>query len=92
METGSFCEIEPVCVLDFYVNESYQRQGLGKHLFEVRTIIFVMQAYYVVVYVSLMRITLELQLTATCCGIKSLFKRLSPPPANSQWPLKSTAL
>ena len=35
-ETGSFCEIEPVCVLDFYVHEDYQRQGLGKHLFEVR--------------------------------------------------------
>ncbi|KAA6428708.1 MAG: alpha-tubulin N-acetyltransferase isoform X8 [Trebouxia sp. A1-2] len=34
VETGAFCEIEPVCVLDFYVNEDYQRQGLGKHLFE----------------------------------------------------------
>ena len=35
VETGAFCEIEPICVLDFYVNEDYQRQGLGKHLFEV---------------------------------------------------------
>ncbi|KAL0039128.1 hypothetical protein WJX77_008700 [Trebouxia sp. C0004] len=34
VETGAFCEIEPICVLDFYVNEDYQRQGLGKHLFE----------------------------------------------------------
>lgn len=34
-ETGSFCELEPVCVLDFYVHEDYQRQGLGKHVFEV---------------------------------------------------------
>ena len=35
-ETGSFSEVEPICVLDFYVHEDYQRQGLGKHLFEVR--------------------------------------------------------
>lgn len=35
VETGAFCEIEPICVLDFYVNEDYQRQGLGKQLFEV---------------------------------------------------------
>ena len=35
-ETASFYEIEPVCVLDFYVHEDYQRKGLGKHLFEVR--------------------------------------------------------
>ncbi|KAL0029225.1 hypothetical protein WJX79_004086 [Trebouxia sp. C0005] len=34
VETGAFCEIELVCVLDFYVNEDYQRQGLGQHLFE----------------------------------------------------------
>ncbi|KAL0047055.1 hypothetical protein WJX82_005181 [Trebouxia sp. C0006] len=34
VETGAFCEIEPICVLDFYVHEDYQRQGLGKHLFE----------------------------------------------------------
>ena len=27
-------EIDPVCVLDFYVHESCQRQGLGKELFE----------------------------------------------------------
>ncbi|KXZ54642.1 hypothetical protein GPECTOR_4g708 [Gonium pectorale] len=27
-------EIEPVCVLDFYVHESCQRQGVGKALFE----------------------------------------------------------
>ncbi len=30
-------EIEPACVLDFYVHESYQRQGIGKQLFEVGT-------------------------------------------------------
>ena len=38
VETGAFCEIEPICVLDFYVNEEYQRQGLGKQLFEVALI------------------------------------------------------
>ncbi|UPR00885.1 alpha-tubulin N-acetyltransferase [Chloropicon primus] len=27
-------EIEPVCVLDFYVHESFQRKGYGKKLFE----------------------------------------------------------
>ena len=35
VETGAFCEIEPICILDFYVHEEYQRQGLGKRLFEV---------------------------------------------------------
>jgi GNAT superfamily N-acetyltransferase len=29
-------EVEPLCVLDFYVHEAYQRQGVGKALFEVR--------------------------------------------------------
>ena len=36
VETGSFQEIEPTCVLDFFVHEDYQRQGIGKLLFEVR--------------------------------------------------------
>ena len=35
VETGAFVELEPLCVLDFYVHEQYQRQGLGKQLFEV---------------------------------------------------------
>lgn len=26
--------LKPLCVLDFYVNEAYQRQGLGKKIFE----------------------------------------------------------
>jgi GNAT superfamily N-acetyltransferase len=34
---GAIAEIEPLCVLDFYVHEQYQRQGVGKTLFEVRT-------------------------------------------------------
>jgi GNAT superfamily N-acetyltransferase len=33
---GAIAEIEPLCVLDFYVHEQYQRQGVGKALFEVR--------------------------------------------------------
>lgn len=33
--TAELLEIEPVCVLDFYVHESCQRQGVGKALFEV---------------------------------------------------------
>ena len=28
-------EIDPTCVLDFYVHESIQRQGIGKQLFEM---------------------------------------------------------
>lgn len=32
---GAIVEIEPLCVLDFYVYEEYQRQGVGKALFEV---------------------------------------------------------
>lgn len=33
-ETSGKCrEISPLCVLDFYVHESVQRQGLGKSLF-----------------------------------------------------------
>lgn len=27
-------EVEPLCVLDFYVHESRQRTGCGKNLFE----------------------------------------------------------
>lgn len=33
---GAIVEVAPLCVLDFYVHESYQRQGVGKALFEVR--------------------------------------------------------
>jgi GNAT superfamily N-acetyltransferase len=32
---GAIVEVEPLCVLDFYVHESCQRQGVGKALFEV---------------------------------------------------------
>lgn len=31
---ANYSEAEPVCLLDFYVHESYQRQGYGKLLFE----------------------------------------------------------
>lgn len=34
---GAIVEVEPLCVLDFYVAEEHQRQGLGKALFEVST-------------------------------------------------------
>jgi GNAT superfamily N-acetyltransferase len=34
---GAIVEVEPLCVLDFYVHESCQRQGVGKALFEVRS-------------------------------------------------------
>ena len=34
-ETGAYRELQPLCVLDFYVADSYQRMGLGKHIFEV---------------------------------------------------------
>ncbi|CAI2364828.1 unnamed protein product [Moneuplotes crassus] len=33
-EIGNMKEIEPLCVLDFYVHENYQREGYGKYLFE----------------------------------------------------------
>ena len=33
-ETGAIKEIHPLCVLDFYVHESVQRGGQGKHIFE----------------------------------------------------------
>ena len=32
-ESGTIKEIQPTCVLDFYVHESCQRSGLGKKLF-----------------------------------------------------------
>ena len=32
---GNQHEMEPLCILDFYVHESCQRQGSGKRLFEV---------------------------------------------------------
>ena len=34
-ETGVYRELQPLCVLDFYVADSYQRMGLGKHIFDV---------------------------------------------------------
>lgn len=33
-ELGNMKEINPLCVLDFYVHESLQRAGIGKLLFE----------------------------------------------------------
>eukprot|EP00347_Sterkiella_histriomuscorum_P016900 403351420 len=33
-ESGQMREIKPQCVLDFYVHESVQRNGIGKQLFE----------------------------------------------------------
>jgi len=33
-ELGALKEIKPLCVLDFYVHESVQRNGIGKLLFE----------------------------------------------------------
>eukprot|EP00499_Haloplacidia_sp_CaronLabIsolate_P002742 CAMPEP_0196784530 /NCGR_PEP_ID=MMETSP1104-20130614/17185_1 /TAXON_ID=33652 /ORGANISM="Cafeteria sp., Strain Caron Lab Isolate" /LENGTH=71 /DNA_ID=CAMNT_0042154815 /DNA_START=41 /DNA_END=253 /DNA_ORIENTATION=- len=32
---GRMVEMSPLCVLDFYVHESCQRQGVGKQLFDV---------------------------------------------------------
>lgn len=32
--SGTQHEVEPICVLDFYVHESKQRSGCGKALFE----------------------------------------------------------
>lgn len=34
-DTGAYQEIEPICVLDFYVHEDHQRLGVGKRLYEV---------------------------------------------------------
>ena len=34
-EYGDIKEINPLCVLDFYVSESVQRQGIGKMLFDM---------------------------------------------------------
>ena len=31
---GNVKEIQPLCVLDFYVHESVQRHGIGKAIFE----------------------------------------------------------
>ena len=36
---GRLHEVEPVCILDFYVHESQQRKGYGKVLFEEVTIL-----------------------------------------------------
>ena len=33
-DVGSMREVAPLCVLDFYVDESVQRSGYGKALFE----------------------------------------------------------
>lgn len=47
---GQYHEIEPLCVLDFYIHESKQRKGCGKELYEymlkVKTIItFIIYKY-----------------------------------------------
>ena len=34
LQSGKMHEINPVCVLDFYVHESIQRSGVGRQLFE----------------------------------------------------------
>lgn len=34
LSSGELKEIEPLCVLDFYVHENMQRSGVGKQLFE----------------------------------------------------------
>lgn len=34
-EIGKILELSPVCLLDFYVHESYQRSGYGKELYEI---------------------------------------------------------
>lgn len=31
---GECFEVEPICVLDFYISTDFQRQGFGKELFE----------------------------------------------------------
>lgn len=36
-EFGEIKEINPLCLLDFYVNEDVQRQGIGKKLFDMMT-------------------------------------------------------
>ncbi|XP_068632780.1 alpha-tubulin N-acetyltransferase 1-like [Battus philenor] len=33
-EEGRVCEVEPICVLDFYICESQRRKGYGKKLFD----------------------------------------------------------
>lgn len=33
-ERGTWRELSPMCVLDFYVHESTQRRGFGRQLFE----------------------------------------------------------
>lgn len=37
-EDHSYHSKQPVCLLDFYVQEPYQRSGIGKALFEVDSI------------------------------------------------------
>lgn len=34
-DSGKLKEIDPICVLDFYVHESMQRNGIGKEIFEM---------------------------------------------------------
>lgn len=34
-DSGKLKEIDPICVLDFYVHESVQRNGIGKEIFEM---------------------------------------------------------
>lgn len=33
-EAGAYFQLQPRCILDFYVHESKQRMGFGKDLYE----------------------------------------------------------
>lgn len=35
-DSEGYQECEPMCVLDFYIHERYQRKGLGRRLFKVK--------------------------------------------------------
>ena len=45
-QEGTYSNIKPLCVLDFYVHESCQRQGIGKRLFEVSLVQSTGLTYY----------------------------------------------
>ena len=47
---GALHEVEPLCVLDFYVHESRQRCGFGKQLFEYMLTVCLISHVYILTY------------------------------------------
>lgn len=68
---GHHYQVQPPCVLDFYVHESHQRKGLGKQLFEHMLQVSTLNLRVLTPVVLEIKLVLELY-GKTTCGYLSL--------------------